>query len=116
MDGFDVNEGDAMLLTCGGKSMPVGCGPNQSREHLRDELTSRNLTHFKYVFSTHYHEDLIDGNYRLLTYGFTADEYLHGYSDWAISQENRMIRTVNAAQGNGIPIQRVQNGDSLTLG
>lgn len=113
---FDVNEGDAMLLRCGGESMLVDGGPRPFRQSLREALQARGLEHMTYILSTHYHDDHIDGITSLFANGFTADEYLHGYSDSAIESNTRGRNTVNAAKKNGVPVRRVGNGDTLTLG
>lgn len=113
---FDVNEGDAMLLTCGGENMMVDGGPAPFREALRDALVARGLEHMKYYLSTHYHDDHIDGLYYLFRYGFTAEEYLHAYSDAAIASSKLGKRTVAAAEANGVTVRRVADGDTLALG
>ena len=114
---FDVNEGDAMLLECGGESMLVDGGPNPFREKLRDALDERGLrVGIKYMLATHHHDDHIDGIYRLLQYGFLPHEFLHSYNDWTINNEERLGRAVRQAEKNGVPVRRVQAGDSLTLG
>lgn len=114
---FDVDEGDAMLLECGGESMLVDGGPNPFREKLRDALDARGLRHgLKYILTTHSHDDHIDGIIRLFEYGFTAGEYLHPYNDWAIRDSERMTRTIKAATRNNVPNRRVVDGDTLTLG
>lgn len=114
---FDVDEGDAMLLQCGGESMLVDGGPNPFREKLRDALQARGLKDgMKYILSTHHHDDHIDGIFRLFEYGFTAGEYLHSYNDFGIRSEERLSRTIKQAEKNGVPIRRVVDGDSLTLG
>lgn len=114
---FDVDEGDAMLLQCGGESMLVDGGPNPFREKLRDALEARGLRDsMKCILSTHHHDDHIDGIFRLFEYGFTAGEYLHSYNDFGIRSEERLSRTVRRAEKNGVPVRRVLNGDALTLG
>lgn len=113
---FDVNEGDAMLLSCGGEHMMVDGGPRPFREQLRDALDARDLRHLNYIFCTHYHDDHIDGLYYLLTYGFTADKLFHSYSDWALDHDERGRRTVDAAIENGVPVERIGDGYTFTLG
>ena len=113
---FDVNEGDAMLLTCEGESMMVDGGPNPFREDLQQALDERGLRHMKYFLNTHYHDDHIDGLYQLLLNGFTADAYLHSYNDWAIRNSELGERTVKAAQKANVPVERILEGDTLSLG
>lgn len=114
---FDTNEGDAMLLRCGGESMMVDGGPKPYREKLRDALAARGLEHdMKYYFSTHYHDDHIDGLYYLMRYGFTAGEFLHGYKESFFKEEERLYRTIRQAQFGQVPVRQVFDGDVLTLG
>lgn len=113
---FDVNRGDAMLLICGGESMLVDGGSKPFREMLRDELEARGLRRLTRILNTHYHDDHIDGLYYLFTYGFMADEYLHSYSEAAIAADKFGRRTLRAAGKNGVPVRRVADGDTLTLG
>ena len=42
---FDVNEGDAMLLECGGEAMMMDGGPNPFREDLKNALLSDEISH-----------------------------------------------------------------------
>ena len=70
----------------------------------------------KYILSTHYHDDHIDGITQLFRYGFTAGEYLHPYGDVSANRNERMKNTLCLAQKNGVPARRVGHGDALTLG
>lgn len=113
---FDVNEGDAMLLECGGEVMMIDGGPNPFREDLKNALEARGYTHFKYFFSTHYHDDHINGLYHLMTYGFTADEFLHSYNPITVNLDKLHGRAIRQAEKNGIPNRKIDEGDVITLG
>ena len=113
---FDVNEGDAMLLECGGEAMMVDGGPNPFREDLKNALEKRGYTHFKYFFSTHYHDDHINGLYHLMTYGFTADEFIHSYNPITVNLDKLHGRAIKEADKLGIPNRKVDEGDVLYLG
>lgn len=113
---FDVDEGDAMLLRCGGESMLVDGGPSPFRGELADAMNERGLSHIKYMLATHYHDDHINGIYYLLKEGFTADKYLHPYSEWETKNNDRQCRTAEAAAKAGIPSRRLYHGDELELG
>lgn len=96
--------------------MMVDGGPNPFREDLQQALDERGLRHMKYFLNTHYHDDHIDGLYQLLLNGFTADAYLHSYNDWAIRNSELGERTVKAAQKANVPVERILEGDTLSLG
>lgn len=114
---FDVDEGDAMLLTCGGESMLVDGGPDPFREKLRERLESLGLRRgMKYILNTHAHDDHIDGIIRLFDYGFVPEEYLHSYSDAAVEKDSFQRRAVEKAQRNRVSVRRVGDGSFLRLG
>lgn len=113
---FDVNEGDAMLMECGGEAMMIDGGPNPFREDLKNALEARGYKHFKYFFSTHYHDDHINGLYHLMTYGFTADEFLHSYNEITVQLDELHGRAIREADKLGIPNRKIDEGDVLTLG
>ncbi|MBP3648463.1 MAG: MBL fold metallo-hydrolase [Clostridia bacterium] len=113
---FDVNEGDAMLLECGGEAMMIDGGPNPFREDLKNALEERGYSHFKYFFSTHYHDDHINGLYHLMTYGFTADEFIHSYNPVTVNLDKLHGRAIKEADKLGIPNRKVDEGDVLYLG
>ena len=111
-----VAEGDALLLECAGESMMVDGGPQSRFHHVTDMLAKRGITHFKYLLSTHSHDDHIYGLYHLMDRGYTADEYLHPYSEIMVDSLVRVQRTIDVANRRGIPVRRLYTGDELTLG
>lgn len=111
---FRTGESDCMLLEAGGEAMMIDGGANKWREKLRDALAARNITHLKYIYNTHPHDDHIDGLYRIMQYGVTADEFV---SIFAENFRNDLhARTVKQAEKSGIPFRQLQVGDVLTLG
>lgn len=111
-----VGEGDAILLECGGERMMVDGGPSARFHQLTGALEARGITHFKYLLNTHYHDDHIEGLYHLMKEGWTADEYMHPYSDIMVAGNEREKRTVEMAQRRGITVHRLYTGDVFTLG
>jgi len=111
---FRTGESDCMLLEAGGECMMVDGGAKPWREKLRDALNARGITHFKYIYNTHPHDDHIDGLYYLLQYGFTADEFVSIFAkDFRNDLHKRTVKEVDKA---GIPYRQLQIGDVLTLG
>ena len=114
---FAVGEGDALLLQCGGESMMVDGGPKPFRDPMKAAMEQRGIRHFKYLLNTHSHDDHIDGLYSLMLNGFTADEYLHPYTEWWARADKELHgRTIQLTEKLGIPNRQVGEGDTLTLG
>ena len=111
---FRTGEGDAMLLEVDGKRMMIDGGPNKYREKLRDALAARGITHLDAIYSTHPHDDHIDGLYRLMQYGVTADEFISSFPKKFNNSLQK--RTVQQADKMNIPFRRVEDGDEMTLG
>ena len=114
---FAVGEGDALLLRCGGESMMVDGGPRPFRDPMKEAMEKRGISHFKYLLSTHSHDDHIDGLYYLMLNGFNTSEYLHPYTEWwARADKEPRGRTIKLTEKLGIPNRQVGDGDTLTLG
>lgn len=113
---FDAAQSDCMLLQCGGESMMVDGGSMPYREPLRDALAELGVSHFKYLLNTHFHDDHITGLIYLMRYGFTADAYLHPYTEKGVLTSSLQKEAIGQAQRSGIPAVQVFHGDTLLLG
>lgn len=111
---FRTGESDCMLMEAGGEAMMIDGGANPWREKLRDALAERGISHLKYIYSTHPHDDHIDGLYRIMQYGVTADEFVSIFAENFRNDLHQ--RTVKQAAASGIPYRQLQVGDVLTLG
>ena len=111
-----VGEGDALLLECGGEVMMVDGGPSALYHQLTGSLDARGIKHFKYLLNTHYHDDHINGLYHLMKNDYTADEYMHPYSNVMVQGDKLEKRTVEMAEKKGITVHRLYKGDVITLG
>lgn len=111
---FRTGESDCMLLEAGGESMMIDGGANKWREKLRDALAAREITHLKYIYNTHPHDDHIDGLYRIMQYGVTADEFVSVFAkNFSNDLHKRAVKQTDKV---GIPYRQLQVGDVLTLG
>ncbi len=113
---YRTGEGDCMLLEAGGECMMIDGGPYKYREKLRDALQAKGISHFKYLFSTHPHDDHIEGLRMLMTYGFEADEFVSVFPKDVKDTEGNQKKAMNALDKAGIPYRQLNNGDVLTLG
>ncbi len=111
---FRTGESDCMLLEAGGEAMMIDGGANKWREKLRDALAERNIQHLQYIYSTHPHDDHIDGLYRLMQYGVTADAFVSVFAE--DFRNDLHARTVKQAGESGIPYRQLYSGDTLSLG
>ena len=113
---FDVGQGDCMLLTCGEESMMVDGGVGSYRDKLAAALDARGLRHMRYILNTHFHGDHVDGLYHLFKNGFTADEYLQPHDEQELARSEEGTRALKAAADAGVPMRRIGQGDTISLG
>ena len=113
---FRTGEGDCMLLEAGGESMMIDGAQYKYREKLRDALAERQITHMKYLFNTHPHDDHIEGLRMLVTYGMEADEFISVFPKDKTDTEGNQKKAVEALDKAGIPYRQIFSGDTLTLG
>ena len=113
---FRTGEGDCMLLECGGESMMIDGGPYKYREKLRDALKDRGISRLKYLFSTHPHDDHIEGLRMLMQYGFEVDEFLSVFPKDKSDKEGNQKKAMAALDKAGIPFRQISSGEVLTLG
>jgi len=113
---FRTGEGDCMLLEAGGECMMIDGGPYKYREKLQNALTAREITHFKYLFNTHPHDDHINGLRALMSFGFTADEFVSVFPKNQHDTEENQKKAMAVLDKAGIPYRQLSSGDMLTLG
>lgn len=113
---FRTGEGDCMLLEAGGESMMIDGGPWKYREKLQTALNERGISHFKYLFNTHPHDDHINGLKALMGFGFTADEFVSVFPKDQHDTEENQLKTVAVMEKAGIPYRQVSSGEVLPLG
>ena len=113
---FRTGEGDCMLLQAGGENMMLDGGPYKYRESLRDALKDRDISHFKYLFSTHPHDDHIDGLRMIMYYGFEVEEFVSMFPKNVHDTEGNQKKAMAVLDKAEIPYRQISYGDELTLG
>lgn len=98
-----AGESDCMLLESGGEAMLVDGGSNKYRERLVKMLESRGLTQLKYLYNSHPHDDHIDGLYRAMQQGITAEAFLTPFGPGLPSELHS--RTLKTAKRRAIPVR-----------
>lgn len=113
---FRTGEGDCMLLQAGGENMMIDAGPYKYRESLRDALKDRDVSHFKYLYSTHPHDDHIDGLRMIMYYDFEVEEFISIFPKDVHDTEGNQKKAMAVLDKKGIPYRQISYGDKLTLG
>lgn len=113
---FDAAQSDCMLLECGGEKMMVDGGSPPYRDALCRAIADKGISHFKYLLNTHFHDDHITGLIHLMRNGFTADAYLHPYTEKGVVTSSLQREAIRETEENGIPAVQVFHGDTLLLG
>lgn len=111
---FRTGESDCMLLEAGGEAMMIDGGAKKWRDPLWNALAERGVSHVKYLFNTHPHDDHIDGLYYMMQFGLKVDEFLSVFErDYDSKLHSRAVKEADA---HGIPYRQLFKGDTLTLG
>ncbi|MDO4484907.1 MAG: MBL fold metallo-hydrolase, partial [Clostridia bacterium] len=111
---FASGRTDAMMLETAGEVMMIDGGSAQYASKLINYMKSRGITHFKYLFNTHPHNDHVQGLYKMVEAGFTADEFL---SPFKINHKHSFQqKTVKVLKKAGIPYRQVYHGDVIQFG
>ena len=63
---IDVGQGQALLLTCGGKAAMVDTGPPDTSRQVVDYLLKQGVRKLDYLFVTHPHSDHFGGARRVM--------------------------------------------------
>lgn len=113
---FNAAQSDCLLLECGGEAMMVDGGTEAYGDALVSALAEKDISSFKYLLNTHYHEDHISGLIRLMAEEFAAGEYLHPYAPNSIYGSALQRQAIRQAEKSGIPSRQVLHGEELLLG
>ena len=113
---FDAAQSDCMLLECGGEKMMVDGGSPPYRDPLCQAIAEMGISHFKYLLNTHFHDDHITGLIHLMRNGFTADAYLHPYTEKGVFTSALQKEAIAQTEACGIPAVQVFHEDTLLLG
>lgn len=109
-----AGESDCMLLESGGEAMLVDGGSDKYRGRLLELLETRGLKRLKYLYNSHPHDDHIDGLYRAMQRGITAEAFLTPFGPGLPGRLHS--RTLKTARHRLIPVKVLENGESFSLG
>ena len=108
----DVGQGDCTVITQGDESMMIDTGYWFKQEECESALYEKGISQLKYLVLTHPDADHI-GNADALVRDFAVDTVILPNID---SDKDVYRIDMDAFETYNIPIQRVQAGDTLTLG
>ncbi len=114
---IDANRNDAMLLTCEGEAMMVDSADGCSLPDICAAADAQQVTHFKYLFSTHSDTDHIWGFPGLIhEEGYTFGEFLSPNPESYRDKERNHERVTYGLRKLEIPYRELADGEVLTLG
>ena len=109
---IDIGQADSTLISCGGESMLIDAGENDTGEELSEYIRSKGISELKYAIGTHPHSDHIGG----------MDDVLDSIDCDVLMMPDyeRDIKTytevLESAEENGTEIINPEPGDSFNLG
>ncbi len=111
---FRTGEGDCMLLQAGDEYMMIDGGPYKYREKLKNALEERGISHFRYIFNTHPHDDHVEGLRMLLYYGFTTDEFISVFPlNYSFTYQKKAAEQIKKS---GVAYRQLENEETIAFG
>jgi competence protein ComEC len=103
---LDVGQGDSEILQCGGQTMLIDAGTNDSTNTLIQDIKGLSITRFDIVVATHPHEDHIGGMDAVVKQFSIGTVYMPDvttatvtFSDFLKALQNKNITPVHPAPG-----------------
>ena len=106
---------DCMLLTCGGQTMLVDMGKANDYDLIRQVLRDQGVDHIDIAFNTHPHTDHLGSMIQLLQ-DYPVGQFMTGFEDDYTAEEVVQRATLKAVRAAGVPVVRVEDGDTFALG
>lgn len=109
---IDVGQGDSILIRCGGESMLIDAGTNESGEAVVDYLKQQNVDSLRYLVGTHPHEDHIGGLDDVIR-AFAIEQVIMPDADHTTKTYEDVL---DALIDKELTVTSVQPGDVFALG
>ena len=114
VDIVGIRQGDCIIVTCGGERMLVDGGESFRFQAVTNYLEDHGITAFDTFFLTHYHDDHIQIQRRLVNHDFPVGQILAPYDDTEKNADWQDYNTLRKEKG--IPLVTVGDGDTFALG
>lgn len=106
---------DSMILVQGEEAMLIDMGKANQYETIRGVLNDLGITHLRYAFNTHPHDDHL-GSMKYLVNDFTFDTFMTAFPDDYSGDSIIQRSTLKVINEKGIPVEKVDDGSTFTLG
>ncbi|MBR5231753.1 MAG: MBL fold metallo-hydrolase [Clostridia bacterium] len=106
---------DSMILVQGDDVLLVDMGKANQYETIKGVLGDLGITHIKYAFNTHPHDDHL-GSMKYLINDFTFDTFMTAFPDNYTGDSVIQRSTLKLINEKNIPVERVDDGSTFTLG
>lgn len=111
---IDMGMNDAILLESGGQYLLVDGGDWGQNAHVLRYLREHGIDHIDWMFSTHAHNDHMEGQRRLLSEGIRVGQYFSPYGpNVGLPKFSKMLKLLDKL---GMAPATVQQGDRMMLG
>lgn len=108
----DVGQADAILITQGDNAMLVDAGENETRDELKDYITSQGISNLDYVVATHPHSDHIGAMYYIID-NFNVNQVLMSGKTHTTKTYEKLLTSI---KNKNIEKMVPKLGDKFTLG
>lgn len=106
---------DCMILTQGDEAMLVDMGKANQYDVIKGVLDGLGITHIKYAFNTHPHDDHL-GSMKYLVNDFTFDMFMTAFSDNYSGDAIIQRSTLKVINEKNIPVEKISDDYTFTLG
>ena len=106
---------DCMILVQGNDVMLVDMGKANQYADIKNVLDTLGIEHIKYAFNTHPHDDHL-GSMKKLVSDVTFDVFMTAFPDNYTGNSIIQQSTIDVIKRAGIPIERIEDGYTFSLG
>lgn len=106
---------DCMVLRCGGQTMLVDMGKANDYEIIKGVLNDLGIDKIDIAFNTHPHTDHLGSMIQILQ-DYPVGQFMTAFDDDYTAEEVVQRSTLKAVRAAGIPVVRIEDGDTFSLG
>ncbi len=106
---------DCMILTTQGQTMLVDMGKSRDYEIIKGVMDDLGITRVDIAFNSHPHDDHL-GSMKKILKDYEVGTFMTAFPDHYSGESVIQSSTVKAVRAAGVTVQRVEDGDTFSLG